>query len=224
MYPLMGDIMSCSNAPGDNMRKYEFITTNTAIAPTRALAYYTFFGLMFVAAIGYSRDNGASKALHRAFGSAGINAVVAYASLALLLALFVINLYISHLAYASAYGIRVENQSLVINAGVTYYNATISYTDVSHKLLTVSMLATFNNSTGYYGLFGRRLLVEPSPKNCNAYSCAFNPNIFMLNGSGTSPLEIKVDGVEESQMAVMLYNGSYFYTARGIHPMHRVTG
>ncbi|MCL5122561.1 MAG: hypothetical protein M1279_01145 [Candidatus Marsarchaeota archaeon] len=187
-------------------------------------AYYTFFGLMFVAAIGYSRDNGASKALHRAFGSAGINAVVAYASLALLLALFVINLYISHLAYASAYGIRVENQSLVINAGVTYYNATMSYTNVSHKLLTVSILATFNNSTGYYGLFGRKLLVEPYPQSCNAYSCTFNPNIFMINGSGTSPLEIKIDGIEESQMAIMLYNDSYFYTAKGIYPVYRVSG
>ncbi|MEM0201862.1 MAG: hypothetical protein QXR73_01660 [Candidatus Micrarchaeaceae archaeon] len=178
-------------------------------------SYYVFFGFMFVFALTVMDKRAPAK--RRRVAKVHRDRSVYIGAMLVLIAFIAVYVIYSHASFERGFNISVSNQTLYTSGNSTYYNATLHYRNISNMTVYFVMFGTLDNYTNLFGLQGYRFLQSPHYANCNAFACSFNPNVFLLNGSGEEELDVSVPNGKLSSIQVMLYSNEYFYAAKSVY-------
>ncbi|HVA83251.1 MAG TPA: hypothetical protein VNF06_03745 [Candidatus Aquilonibacter sp.] len=148
------------------------------------------------------------------------NPTLIYASLFGLIVLGGGVIYYSHLSYLSNFDITATNQSVHFDSAInkTIYTSTLTYHNLSNSTVYLFAAVVTKYDAGYAGIMDTNI-IENSQK-CSDYECLLNVNRIDLNQSN-STYKVRVYlGPDKGQpiyaVRLSLYNGDYYYPARGI--------
>ena len=180
------------------------------------ISYFSMFSFFFVFAL-YSKNVNKGPGIVKE--RIGRYATPAFAITMLFIILASTAIIIrSHNQYTDNFDISLTNQSLAIDGNYIYYNATISYNNLTNNTIHVSTIGVSNSTFSFYGFMNESIINKSN--TCVSLECTININKIILNkSSDTYPLRIKymVGPYTTGPFSAILYNNDYYYVSNPVY-------